>query len=191
LIRAYRKLRDKARPISDSSNEHYRFKHLEEGLGDRIAARLAPEDVVGYCTMRRDQGAGPYTCNMDVSKLSTALRYSAMTLKVQLPDAGRGATAPQAPSRSTNSSAESIHTRPASCGDSRNPVVRSLGRMGTPQRRWRAARSPITRRRARPCGVGSTCRSCHCCRSNGCSDGACTSTRSRRAVKRAASLPRR
>lgn len=87
MIRAYRKLRDKARPISDSSNEHYMLKHLEEGLGVRIAARLTPEDVVGYCTMRRDQGAGPYTCNMDVSKLSTVLRYAAMSLKVQLPDA--------------------------------------------------------------------------------------------------------
>jgi len=87
LIDAYRRLRaEAARPVSDSSNEHYMLKHLSAGLGDRQAARLSPQDLAGYCTARRDDGAGPYTCNMEVSKLGTALRYAGMTLKVQLPD---------------------------------------------------------------------------------------------------------
>lgn len=87
VVEAYRELRARSRPISDSSNEHYMLRHLAEGLGECDAARLTPQDLVGYCTMRRDEGAGPYTCNMEVSKLGTALRYAAMALKVVLPDA--------------------------------------------------------------------------------------------------------
>jgi len=71
LIDVYRRLRDEARPILDTSTEHYTLKQLKAGLGDKHVARLTQQDLVGYCTMRRDEdGAGPYTCNMDVSKLS-------------------------------------------------------------------------------------------------------------------------
>lgn len=87
VIEAYRDLRDRSRPISDSSNEHYMLRHLVAGLGDLDATRLSPQDLAGYCTRRRDDGAGPYTCNMEVSKLGTVMRYGAMALKVQLPDA--------------------------------------------------------------------------------------------------------
>ena len=86
VIAEYRSLRARSRPISDSSTEHYTLKHLADGLGDRDALRLTPSDLVGYCTMRREDGAGPYTINMDISKLGTAMRYAAMALKVTLPD---------------------------------------------------------------------------------------------------------
>lgn len=86
LIQAYRKLRDQARPIPDSSNEHYQLKNLERLLGSYVAARLTPDDLVGFASARRDDGAGPYTVNMDVSKLGTVLRYGAASLRVSLPD---------------------------------------------------------------------------------------------------------
>ena len=86
VIQAYRELRDKSRPISDSSTEHYMLRHLQDGLGDRNAARLTPQDLVGYCSARKEQGAGPYTCNMEVGKLGTVLRYGAIAAKLTLPD---------------------------------------------------------------------------------------------------------
>lgn len=86
VLAEYRALRDRSRPISDRSNEHYMLRRLAEGLGQLDAARLTPHDLVGYCTARRDEGAGPYTCNMEVSKLGTAIRYAAMALKVTLPE---------------------------------------------------------------------------------------------------------
>jgi integrase len=87
VIDAYRELRDQARPIADTSNEHYMLKHLSEGLGDKRAGALSPQDLVDYCTMRKEEGAGPYTCNMEISKLGTAMRYAGVVLKVALPDA--------------------------------------------------------------------------------------------------------
>lgn len=86
VIGTYRELRDQSRPISDTSNEHYMLRRLVDGLGERDAATLTPQDLAGYCTMRRDEGAGPYTCNMEISKLGTVMRYAGMSLKVQLPD---------------------------------------------------------------------------------------------------------
>ncbi len=88
IIKAYRKLRDSARPISDSSTEHYTLKKLDAGLGDKVAARLTPEDLKSYAVMRRDEDkAGPYTINMDLSKLGTVMRYGAAALRISLPDA--------------------------------------------------------------------------------------------------------
>lgn len=86
LIAAYRKLRDQSRPIRDDSTEHYTLRHLSAGLGTLQAARLTPQDLAGYCTRRRDEGAGPYTCNMDVSKLGTVLRYAGMARAGVVPD---------------------------------------------------------------------------------------------------------
>ncbi len=86
VIGTYRELRDRARPIADTSNEHYMLKRLQEGLGERDVMTLTPHDLVGYCQMRKDEGAGPYTCNMEVSKLGTALRYAGVALKVSIPD---------------------------------------------------------------------------------------------------------
>lgn len=85
-IQAYRELRDHSRPISDSGNEHYMLRHLADGLGERDAMTLTPQDMVGFCVMRRDEGAGPYTCNMEISKLGTALRYAGAALKLAIPD---------------------------------------------------------------------------------------------------------
>lgn len=86
VLKAYRKLRDQARPISDASNEHYMLKALEAGIGNLVMSRVTPNDLVGYATRRRDEGAGPYTVNMDVSKLGTALRYGCASLGVTPPD---------------------------------------------------------------------------------------------------------
>ena len=41
---------------------------------------------MGFCRVRAEEGAGPYTINMDVSKLGTVMRYAAPMLKVKLPD---------------------------------------------------------------------------------------------------------
>jgi hypothetical protein len=76
LLRAYRELRDVARPIADTSNEHYMLRLLEAGLGHLAASAATTADLVGYCRARRADGAGPYTCNMEVSKLGTAMRYA-------------------------------------------------------------------------------------------------------------------
>lgn len=86
LIQTYRELRAQVRPISDSSTEHYTLNHLEHHLGERDAMRLTPEDLSGYCSARRDEGAGPYTTNMDIGKLGTVLRYASMAKKLTLPD---------------------------------------------------------------------------------------------------------
>jgi integrase len=86
VIDAYRGLRERARPISDSSNEHYILKALKRGLGHLRLSAITPDDLVAYATMRREEGAGPYTINMDVSKLGTALRYGGSVLKIAPPD---------------------------------------------------------------------------------------------------------
>lgn len=87
VIAAYRKLRDSARPILDSSTEHYTLRKLAAGIGHLVAARVTPDDLKAYAVMRRDEDrAGPYTINMDVSKLGTVLRYGAAVLRISLPD---------------------------------------------------------------------------------------------------------
>ncbi|MES2603552.1 MAG: site-specific integrase [Pseudomonadota bacterium] len=87
LINAYRALRDQARPISDTSNEHYMLRHLSEAFSKTRASALSSQDLVDYCAMRKEEGAGPYTCNMEISKLGTALRYAASYKRVSIPDA--------------------------------------------------------------------------------------------------------
>jgi integrase len=86
VIDAYRRLREAARPISDASNEHYMLRKLARELGTRDALKLTPQDLVGYARARAEDGAGPYTVNMEVSKLGTVMRYASIALKVQLPD---------------------------------------------------------------------------------------------------------
>lgn len=76
LIDKYRKLRAEARPILDTSTEHYTLKQLKSNLGDRRAAALTVDDLIGWAKARRDEGAGPYTVNCDLSKLGTVLRYA-------------------------------------------------------------------------------------------------------------------
>lgn len=86
VIETYRDLRDKARPIADTSNEHYMLRRLAAGLGDLRAGAVTPQDLVGYCQARREEGAGPYTCNMEISKLGTVMRFAAVAQRVVLPD---------------------------------------------------------------------------------------------------------
>lgn len=87
VFKAYRKLRDESRPIADTANEHYMLKALERGFGDQGVATLMPQHLVSYATMRREEdGAGPYTINMDISKLGTVMRYAGAALGVALPD---------------------------------------------------------------------------------------------------------
>lgn len=86
VIDAYEKLRGPSRPISDSSNEHYMLKALKAGLGPLRLAMAKPSDIVGYASSRRDAGAGPYTINMDISKLGTVLRYGSAALGIAPPD---------------------------------------------------------------------------------------------------------
>lgn len=86
VIKAYKKLRESSRPIDDTSTEHYTLKTLEAGLGDLIVEHVTPQDIITFATKRRDDGAGPYTVNMDVSKLGTVLRYGGAALQRVLPD---------------------------------------------------------------------------------------------------------
>jgi hypothetical protein len=64
------------RPILDTSTEHYTLKQLKANLGELRAAALSVDDLVGWAKKRRDEGAGAYTVNCDLSKLGTVLRYA-------------------------------------------------------------------------------------------------------------------
>jgi integrase len=87
LIDTYRKLRAKSRPIEDTANEHYMLKTLDRYLGKLDASRLSPADLVAYAQSRKEEdGAGPYTVNMDISKLGTVMRLAGVHLKITLPD---------------------------------------------------------------------------------------------------------
>lgn len=87
LIATYEKMREQAqRPILDTANENYELKRLRRELGHLDAAKLTPQDLVGYCSARAEDGAGPYTINMEVSKLGTVMRYASLGLKIRLPD---------------------------------------------------------------------------------------------------------
>jgi len=76
LIAKYRELRDLSRPILDTSNEHYMLRALTRCLGDEPAARLNTDRLVSWAKQRRDEGAGPYTVNMELSKLGTVYKYA-------------------------------------------------------------------------------------------------------------------
>ena len=84
-IADYRDLR-RARPVRDTSTEHYTLQHLAAALGDKAAADLRIDDLVEYAQRRADMGAGPYTINMDVGKLGTVLRVVGATKGMALPD---------------------------------------------------------------------------------------------------------
>lgn len=75
MIDAYRQLRGKTRPILDTSTEHYTLNILSDYLGHIRCSALSVDDLLGYATRRKDEGAGPYTVNMDISKLGTVIRY--------------------------------------------------------------------------------------------------------------------
>lgn len=82
LIQRYRDMRDKARPILDTSNEHYQLKALARILGEYRVASLTADNLIGWAQQRKDEGAGPYTVNMELSKLGTVYRYAGAGLGV-------------------------------------------------------------------------------------------------------------
>jgi len=86
-ITAYIKLREEGkRPISPQSNEVYMMRHLERDLGDEVIAGIKPQRLATYCQRRSKSGAGAYTIGMEISKLGTVLKYSAMALGETFPD---------------------------------------------------------------------------------------------------------
>lgn len=80
LIKKYREMRGLSKPILDTSSEHYVLKQLDRTLGDIRAEALSVDDLVGWASRRKDEGAGPYTVNCDLSKLGTVMRYTATGL---------------------------------------------------------------------------------------------------------------
>ena len=85
-IADYRKLRGTSRPVADDSNEHYMLRAIERLLGTIDVTVLQPADLVAFCQTRADEGAGPYTCNMDIGKLGTVLRLVGVHKRLALPD---------------------------------------------------------------------------------------------------------
>lgn len=87
LIDEYRRMREElGRPLNPTSNTHYMLQHLEEDLGDDRVCDLVPKRFMSWATQRRDQGAGGYTINMELSQLGTVIRHTAGYLQVTLPD---------------------------------------------------------------------------------------------------------
>ncbi len=87
LIREYRRLRaEGGREIDPTTNTWYMLQHLEDDLGVERVVDLTPDRLVRWANMRQEQGAGPYTVNMELSCLGTTLRHAASFLGLQLPD---------------------------------------------------------------------------------------------------------
>lgn len=92
LIRKYRQAREEAaRAIRNQSNEFYMLRTLEAWFGATTLLRLSTAAILEYGRARRRQGAGPYTLNMELSKLSTALRYACSILEIPYADPVAGA----------------------------------------------------------------------------------------------------
>lgn len=86
LVQEYRKIRESSRPIADTGSEHYVLNTLTAFLGDLDASRLTVDDLVNFARTRSDMGAGPYTINMDISKLGTVIRLVSSIKHMSLPD---------------------------------------------------------------------------------------------------------
>lgn len=85
-IREFRALREARRPIKHGSTEHVMLRHLEDGIGSVPVDRLTPHRLAEWCRDRAEDGAGPVTVGMEVSKLATVLRYASIRLNAVLPD---------------------------------------------------------------------------------------------------------
>lgn len=86
-IEAFHELRETGqRPIRAGSTEHYMLKHLDEGLGGTPVDRLTPQVLSTWARTRVDEGAGPATIGMEISKLGTVLRHASSWLHRPLPD---------------------------------------------------------------------------------------------------------
>jgi integrase len=87
LLHEYRRLREEiGRPIDPTTNTHYMLNHLEEDLGDIRVEDLTPRRMVQWANERKNQGAGGYTINMELSQLGTVLRHCSSFLSLTLPD---------------------------------------------------------------------------------------------------------
>lgn len=87
LVKQYRRLRaDLGRPIEAATNTHYMLEHLEDDLGSERVQDLSPQRLSTWATMRKKQGAGGYTVNMELSQLGTMIRHTASFLQLKLPD---------------------------------------------------------------------------------------------------------
>lgn len=86
-IEAFRELRENGqRPIRHGSTEHYMLAHLDEGLGGIAVDALTPQKIATWARTRMDEGAGPATIGMEVSKLGTVMRHAGTWLHRALPD---------------------------------------------------------------------------------------------------------
>lgn len=87
LLEAYRTMRaELGRPVQPVSNTHYMLDHLSQDLGPELVRDLSPQRLTKWAAMRKQQGAGGYTVNMELSALGTAIRHTAAYLRVTLPD---------------------------------------------------------------------------------------------------------
>lgn len=87
MLTAYRTMRlELGRPIPPTTNTHYMLQHLEEDLGPVLIRELTPQRLARWAKERREQGAGGYTVNMELSALGTAIRHTASFLNTQMPD---------------------------------------------------------------------------------------------------------
>lgn len=91
-VEAYRELREGTRrAVSAGSNEDYMLRHLTRDLGKVRVMDLSPDRMRRWAKQRASDGAGPYTLDMEVSKLGTVLRYASLSLHTALPDAAAAA----------------------------------------------------------------------------------------------------
>jgi len=87
LVGEYERMREElGRPIDPASNTRYMLQHLVEDLGPERVRDLTPQRLVAWAKTRREQGAGGYTINMEVSQLGTVIRHTSGFLRVTLPD---------------------------------------------------------------------------------------------------------
>lgn len=87
MIAEYRRMREEmGRPINPTSNTHYMLEHLDDDLGIERICDLTPQRFMSWAKMRKDQGAGGYTVNMELSQLGTVIRHTGSFLRVMLPD---------------------------------------------------------------------------------------------------------
>jgi integrase len=74
------------REVLDTSNEHYTLLRLDAMLGKLQTEALDTAALVAFAQERRAEGAGPYTVNMDISKLGTVLRHTKSLLNLKIGD---------------------------------------------------------------------------------------------------------
>lgn len=88
-VQLFRELRESlGRPVARQSSEHYMLQHLAdvEGIGAVPILKLTPQRLAQWCRERHEDGAGPCTVGMEISKLGTVLRFASISRKVVLPD---------------------------------------------------------------------------------------------------------